>query len=147
MFLKCKKLRKILSLSYKLMIFINQIGLTKKIIFCFEEAPVVRTMKQSTPRTCLKRTLILEETDRIPCCFMSFSTIRNRCKGDRYNALLEELKIGFDPMMFIPSASRDERLRHPDLRGLPVHFHPEVRTEHWISGPQGNSILNCKHEL
>ncbi len=45
-------------------------------------------------------------------------------------------------MVFIPSASRNERPGHPDLRGLPVHFHPGVSTEHWISGPQGNRILN-----
>lgn len=73
---------------------------------------------------------------------MSFTVVRKRCKGDRYAASMEELKMGFDPMMFIPAAARGERPRHPDLRGLPVHFHPEVQTEHWISGPPGSPILN-----
>ena len=99
-------------------------------------------MEQSTPRTCLRRALNLEENDRIPCCFMSFTVVRKRCKGDRYAASMEELKMGFDAMMFIPAAARGERPRHPDLRGLPVHFHPEVQTEHWISGPPGSPILN-----
>lgn len=102
-------------------------------------------MAPSTARDCLVKTLNLEETDRIPCCFMSFSVLRKKFNEDRFAASLEELRMGLDPMLFIPSASRVQRPQHPDLRGLPVHFHPEVRTEHWISEKEGAAILNKKY--
>jgi uroporphyrinogen-III decarboxylase len=76
---------------------------------------------------------------------MSFSALRNRLNEDRYAALIEESKMGLDPMMFIPQASRKERPQHPELRGLPVRFQPDVRTEHWISHSNGKSILNKKY--
>jgi len=76
---------------------------------------------------------------------MSFSALRKRFNEDRYASSLEELKMGLDPMLFIPQASRKERPQHPDLRGLPLHFHPDVITEHWISQKHGKSILNKKY--
>ncbi len=88
------------------------------------------------------RTMSLEETDRIPCCFMSFSVMRRRFDENRFAAALEEKSMGLDPMLFVPVASRKERPQHPDLRGLPVRFHPDVKTEHWISQENNNTILN-----
>jgi hypothetical protein len=76
---------------------------------------------------------------------MSFTALRNRFNEDRRAALIEELKMGLDPMLFIPQASRKVRPQHPELRGLPVHFHPDVKTEHWISQSGGKSILNKKY--
>jgi len=102
-------------------------------------------MRHSTARDCLIRTINLEGTDRIPCCFMSFSILRKMFDENRYDSCMEEFKMGLDPMLFIPSASRAERPQHPDLRGLPMHFHPEVKTEHWISQQHGNTILNKKY--
>lgn len=102
-------------------------------------------MEHSSSRECLIRTINLEETDRIPCCFMSFTALRNRFNEDRRAALIEELKMGLDPMLFIPQASRKVRPQHPELRGLPLHFHPDVKTEHWISQSGGKSILNKKY--
>jgi len=80
------------------------------------------------------RALALQDVDYIPCCFMSFSILRNKHNQDRFAAALEELEMGLDPMLFIPSASRLERRDHPDLRGLPVRFHPQVKTKIWQDG-------------
>jgi uroporphyrinogen-III decarboxylase len=65
---------------------------------------------------------------------MSFSILRKKHGQDRYTAALEELKMGLDPMLFIPTASRQERKDHPDLRGLPVRFHPQVTAKTWQEG-------------
>jgi uroporphyrinogen-III decarboxylase len=91
-------------------------------------------MKQFTSRQRLLKTIELQSVDHIPCCFMSFSILRNKHNQDRYAATMEELEMGLDPMLFIPSASRWNRRDHPDLRGLPVRFHPDVVTRTWQEG-------------
>jgi uroporphyrinogen-III decarboxylase len=75
-----------------------------------------------------------EAVDHTPCSFMSFSILRDKYNQDRFAAARAELEMGLDPMVFIPSASRWERRDHPDLRGLPVRFHPKVRTIIWQEG-------------
>lgn len=80
----------------------------------------------SNSRERLIKALSLEEVDRVPCCFMSFSALRKRLKEDRYRLAIAELEMGLDPMLFIPAASRSERPEHPDLRGLPVRFSEDV---------------------
>lgn len=102
-------------------------------------------MAPSSSRDCLIKTLNLEETDRSPCCLMSFSILLRRFSENRFAAAMEELKMGLDPMLFIPSASRAQRPQHPDLRGLPLHIHPDVKTEHWVSQENGRSILHKKY--
>ena len=104
-----------------------------------------KDMEHSTARDCLIKTINLEETDRIPCCFMSFSILLNRLNENRYALAREELNMGLDAMLFIPSASKAERPHHPYLRGLPIHFHPDVKTEQWASQQDGKSILNKKY--
>ena len=82
----------------------------------------------------LLKAIAKEDVDYIPCCFMSFAILRNKCQQDRYAAALAELDMGLDPMLFIPSSSRWDRRDHPDLRGLPVRFHPQVTTNIWQEG-------------
>lgn len=72
-----------------------------------------------------------EATDYVPCSFMSFAILRNKYQQDRLAAAKAELEMGLDPMLFIPNASRWERKDHPDLRGLPVRLHSEVKTKIW----------------
>jgi len=91
-------------------------------------------MKKLTPRQRLLKAIELQDVDHVPCCFMSFSILRNKHNQDRFAATLAELEMGLDPMLFIPTASRWERQDHPDLRGLPVRFHPEVTTKIWQDG-------------
>ncbi len=94
-------------------------------------------MTHLTSRERMLRTFSLQETDYIPCCFMSFSALRKRNKEDRYEVVKAQLEMGLDAMLFIPTASRSDRPEHPDLRGLPVRFHPEVRTREWKEAVQG----------
>jgi uroporphyrinogen-III decarboxylase len=75
--------------------------------------------------------------DYLPCCFMSFTALRRRVDEDLYELVKAERGLGLDSFLFIPSAPRPRRLDHPDLRGLPVRFHPAVRWREWreeISG-------------
>jgi uroporphyrinogen-III decarboxylase len=87
-----------------------------------------------TSRQRLLRAWGLQEPDHIPCCFMSFSALRRRYKEDRYKVVLAQREMGFDAMLFIPTSSRQQRPEHPDLRGLPVRFSPDVETREWSAG-------------
>ncbi|RPI27248.1 MAG: hypothetical protein EHM61_09030, partial [Acidobacteria bacterium] len=48
------------------------------------------------------------------------------------------LEMGLDSMLFIPTAPRPQRPDHPDLRGLPVRFHPKVKTKEWREPVKGD---------
>ena len=82
----------------------------------------------------LLRAISHQDIDYIPCCFMSFSILRNKYQQDLFKAAVAEQEMGLDPMLFIPTLSRWQRRDHPDLRGLPVRFHPEVKTRTWQEG-------------
>lgn len=91
-------------------------------------------MSELTSRERMLRALNLEETDHIPCCFMSFSALRKRHHENRYEVVKAQRAMGLDAMLFIPSASRLERPAHPDLRGLPLRLSPDVETREWRAG-------------
>lgn len=80
--------------------------------------------------------------DHIPCCFMSFTALRRRCHEDLFALSLAEIELGLDSMLFLPSAPRSARREHPDLRGFPIRFHPQVQSRHWKeTTPEGASLL------
>jgi uroporphyrinogen-III decarboxylase len=91
-------------------------------------------MVNLSSRQRLLRAIDHQEVDYVPCSFMSFAILRNKHKQDLYAAALAEMEMGLDPMLFIPTLSRWQRRDHPDLRGLPVRFHPEVTTKTWREG-------------
>lgn len=95
-------------------------------------------MTELTSRQRLLRTLDLRETDHIPCCFMSFSALRKRCGENMYELSKAERQMGLDSMLFIPVAPRPQRLDHPDLRGLPLRFHPMVKVRQWREEIRGD---------
>ncbi len=88
-------------------------------------------MAELTSRERILRTINHEPVDHIPCCFMSFTALRNRVDNDMYALARAEQEMGLDAMLFIPSLPRAERLDHPDLRGLLVRPHPEVTLKEW----------------
>lgn len=88
-------------------------------------------MTEMSSRQRLLRALNHQETDHIPCCFMSFTALRKRYQENFYELAKAELAMGLDSMLFIPTAPRPQRMDHPDLRGLPVRFHPSVETVAW----------------
>jgi len=71
---------------------------------------------------------------------MSFAALRKRLSDDWYAVAKAEAEMGLDSMLFIPSLPRLQRLDHPDLRGLPVRFHPEVRCSEW----KENGVMGAK---
>jgi uroporphyrinogen-III decarboxylase len=95
-------------------------------------------MQELSSRERMVRALNLQETDRIPCCFMSFTALRKRCQENLYELARAERAMGLDSMLFIPSASRRSRPEHPELRGLPVAFHPDVRVREWRETQAGD---------
>jgi uroporphyrinogen-III decarboxylase len=98
-------------------------------------------MTELTSRQRLLRALNFQETDHIPCCFMSFTALRKRCNEDMYELAKAERAMGLDSMLFIPIAPRPQRLDHPDLRGLPVRFHPQVTVQEWREQVPGDFDL------
>jgi len=68
-----------------------------------------------------------QTSDHIPCSFMSFTALRKRHAENLYELAIAELSMGLDSFLFIPSLSRQQRSDHPDLRGLPVRFAPQVK--------------------
>jgi hypothetical protein len=96
-------------------------------------------MPDLSSRERMLRAIRGQETDHIPCCLMSFAILRKRLKDDWYEVARQELAMGLDAMLFIPSAPRAARLDHPDLRGLPVRFHPDVKIHEWREKSQDGS--------
>lgn len=98
-------------------------------------------MTELTSRQRMLRALSLQEVDHIPCCFMSFTALRKRHNENMYELAKAERAMGFDAMLFIPIAPRPQRPEHPDLRGLPLRFHPEVRVREWRETAPGDFDL------
>lgn len=101
-------------------------------------------MTELTSRERMLRAIARQETDRVPCCFMSFTALRKRHREDLYALVRAERAMGLDSMLFIPSAPRPERPEHPELRGLPVRFHAEVKTREWRARGEDGGELLCK---
>jgi uroporphyrinogen-III decarboxylase len=94
-----------------------------------------------TSRERMLRTFNREEVDHLPCCFMSFTALREKLGDNLYELAKAELNMGLDSMLFIPTLPRAQRLNHPDLRGLPVRLGPEVKTTEWLEERPGNYPL------
>jgi len=86
-------------------------------------------MAKLTARDRLLRALHHQRPDHVPCCFMSFTALRRRCQENLYELVKAERAMGLDSFLFIPTLPRPERPEHPELRGLPVRFHPAVETK------------------
>lgn len=101
------------------------------------------TSNQMTSRERLLRAINLQETDHIPCAFMSFTALRRRYNEDLYELCQAELAMGLDSFLFIPSLPRYKRPDHPELRGLPVRPHPDVTLREWRDASEvGPGVLN-----
>jgi uroporphyrinogen-III decarboxylase len=98
-------------------------------------------MSNLTPRERLQRTLRFEPTDYVPCSFMSFTALRRRCGENMYELAKAERTMGLDPFLFIPTLARPQRPDHPELRGLPVRFHPAVTTREWRENVAGEHAI------
>jgi len=94
----------------------------------------------------LLRAIAHQDVDYVPCSFMSFSIMRKKHKEDLFAVAMSELEMGLDPMLFIPTLSRGQRPNHPDLRGLPIRFHTEVKTTTWKEGNSSTGRIFKEYE-
>jgi len=85
-----------------------------------------------------------QTADHVPCSFMSFNALRKRHAENLYELAKAELGMGLDSFLFIPSLSKPQRPDHPDLRGLPVRFSPQVRTNEQRSA--GSGVYDTLHK-
>lgn len=104
-------------------------------------------MAHLTSRERLLQALRRERPDHVPCCFMSFTALRRRCREDFFELVKAERAMGLDSFLFIPTAPRPLRRDHPDLRGLPVRFHSAVETKEWREDVPGDYPLLHKEYL
>jgi uroporphyrinogen-III decarboxylase len=88
-------------------------------------------MTELTSRERMLKVISHEESDHIPCSFMSFTILRTRHHDNLFEAAKSELAMGLDPTLFIPTTPRTGRTDHPDLRGLPVRISPDVKVVEW----------------
>lgn len=102
-------------------------------------------MSHQASRERMLRALRREAADHVPCSFMSFTALRRRCHEDLYELVLAERAMGLDSFLFIPTAPRPERLDHPDLRGLPVRFAPEVSVKERREETRDGAILHKEY--
>jgi uroporphyrinogen-III decarboxylase len=103
-------------------------------------------MTDLSSRERMLRTFQGQETDHLPCCFMSFTALRDRVGNNMYELSKAEMEMGLDSMLFIPSVPRAERRNHPDLRGLPVRAHSDVEVKEWAEEiPGGFPILHKEY--
>lgn len=103
-------------------------------------------MAELTSRERVLRALHHQQPDYIPCCFMSFTALRRRCQENLYELVRAERAMGLDSYLFVPTLPRPQRPDHPELRGLPVRFHPSVATREWLEEVPGeHSILHKEY--
>jgi uroporphyrinogen-III decarboxylase len=104
-------------------------------------------MPNLTSRERMLRAINLQEVDHIPCCFMLFTALCDR-EDETLGKLVEaEIDKGLDSRLLIPITSRREQVEHPDLWGLPVHFHPQVEVKEQREYVRGGSDILHKEYL
>lgn len=104
-------------------------------------------MPSLTSRERMLRAIASKDVDHIPCAFMSFSALRNRQGDDFYKLCQAEIDLGLDTFIFLPYLPRRVRPDHPDLRGLPIRFHPDVVVKEWREKVDGDyDILQKEYE-
>ncbi len=72
-----------------------------------------------------------KETNYIPCSFMLFSALADRCK-DRFEFTERQLGLGLDPRVELPE--------------LPLRLHPEVRVREWKEKLKSECFLHKEYQ-
>ena len=90
-----------------------------------------------TSRERMMAALSCEEPDYVPCSFMIFAVLRDRCR-DQFEFVERQVEMGLDACVGLPvrPARRGRHLSEQgDLHGLPVRFSPEVEMREWREDP------------
>jgi len=75
--------------------------------------------KRISSRDRMLQALNLEESNYIPCSFMIFSALQQKCK-DQFEFINRQLKLGLDARAELPE--------------LPFRYHPQVKIKEWKEG-------------
>jgi len=67
-----------------------------------------------------------KQADYIPCSFMIFTALKNRCKN-QFEFIEKQIKLGLDAKVELPE--------------LPIRFYPEVKTKEWKEATKESTLL------
>lgn len=87
-----------------------------------------------TSRERMLNAISCQEVDHTPCCFIQFSALEARCRG-QLDMAARLLEWGLDAMVQTPPWLLTVPGDTADLRGLPVRFPPEVSIREWSEPP------------
>ena len=76
------------------------------------------------------------ESDYVPLCFMIFSALKNRCKGQG-EFIEKQLEMGLDVVVDLLSEPPVAQEEHTDLHGLSLGFDPRVQVREWREDRKG----------
>ena len=77
-----------------------------------------------------------KEPDHVPCSFMLFNALRDRCES--HTEFIErQVEMGLDAYVQIPPRPPVFVNDHYNLHGLPVSYDPRVTTQEWVEGQPG----------
>lgn len=71
------------------------------------------------------------ESDHVPCCFMIFSALEEKCKN-QFEFIEKQLELGLDVKVELPE--------------LPFRFHPEVKVKQWKEKAENGYLLHKEYQ-
>jgi len=84
-----------------------------------------------TSRERMLAALNCQQPDRVPCSFMLYNALRDRCQS--FEEFIErQIDLGLDTVLQIPPRPPVYANDHYNLHGLPVSYDPRVTIEEWI---------------
>jgi len=86
--------------------------------------------KKLSSRERMMAAIECREPDYVPLCFMIFSALKNRCKG-QHEFIEKQLELGLDVMVDLLAEPPDAQEEHSDLHGLSLRFDPRVQVREW----------------
>ncbi|MDP7253672.1 MAG: uroporphyrinogen decarboxylase family protein [Planctomycetota bacterium] len=85
---------------------------------------------QLTSKERITAALENQSPDHVPLCFMIFGALQSKCSGQP-EFVREQLALGLDAVVSLPSLPLHDPTETSDLPGLPVRFNPGVMTREW----------------
>jgi hypothetical protein len=85
------------------------------------------------------------EPDHVPCAFMIFAALRNRCSTYR-EFIHRQLEMGLDAFVGLEAWAHDRGTEHRDVPGLGVAYAPDTQIRTWRSEePDGTALLHKEY--
>jgi len=94
-------------------------------------------MEKLSSRERMMAAIECRESDYVPLCFMIFSALKNRCKGQG-EFIEKQLEMGLDVVVDLLSEPPVPQEEHTDLHGLSLRFDPRVQVKEWREDRTGS---------